>query len=84
MVCDRAGPELTLISSCQDNLQEKVNVKPCRGFGDNCFDVKSKGVNPVPSQENLLIFQGCKEKELRRAGSKIQGALLCTLCQVII
>lgn len=31
---------------------------------DNCFDLKSKEVNPVRRQDNILIFQGHKEKEL--------------------
>lgn len=30
---------------------------------DNCFDLKSKEVNPVCRQDNILIFQGHKEKE---------------------
>lgn len=30
---------------------------------DDCFGLKSKEVNSVPREENILIFQGHKEKE---------------------
>lgn len=30
---------------------------------DNCFDPTSKEANPVPTEENILILQGHKERE---------------------
>lgn len=54
---------LTHISSCYGSLGWKLVSNQAEAPKDDCFGLKSKEVNSVPREENVLIFQGHKEKE---------------------